>query len=131
METRDVPVYVTTPEGYVRGGVHVSADWPWAMLRADHTDAEGSLVVEDARPGRDQWMAYSQNTRKIGMVTVCSKAQADCPIYPGSVKMIHCGFDDPPRLAKKAANEEEALGHYRRVRDEIRAFVETLPDSLP
>ncbi|RKY04440.1 MAG: arsenate reductase ArsC, partial [Planctomycetota bacterium] len=40
------------------------------------------------------------------------------------------GFDDPPRLAEKAATEEEALDCYRRVRDEIRAFVETLPGSL-
>ena len=40
------------------------------------------------------------------------------------------GFDDPPKLAKTAASEEEALGHYRRVRDEIRAFVETLPEGL-
>ena len=39
-------------------------------------------------------------------------------------------FDDTPRLAKSAATEEEALAHYRRVRDEIRQFVETLPESL-
>ena len=39
-------------------------------------------------------------------------------------------LDDPPALAKTAANEEEAIGHYRRVRDEIKAFVETLPESI-
>jgi arsenate reductase len=44
--------------------------------------------------------------------------------------VTHVGFDDPPRLAKGAATEEEALSHYRRVRDEIRAFVETLPEAL-
>ena len=43
---------------------------------------------------------------------------------------IHVGFDDPPSLAKTAATEEEALNHYRRVRDEIRGFVETLPTRL-
>lgn len=48
----------------------------------------------------------------------------------GKAKIIHVGFDDPPALAKTAQTEEEALGHYRRVRDEIRAFVEGLPENL-
>ena len=64
------------------------------------------------------------------VVTVCDHANEHCPIFPGKVTHVHAGFDDPPRLAKNAANEEEALGHYRRVRDEIRAYVETLPESL-
>ena len=33
-------------------------------------------------------------------------------------------------LAEDAKTEDEALGHYRRVRDEIRAFVESLPAGL-
>jgi arsenate reductase len=45
-------------------------------------------------------------------------------------RVVHVGFDDPPALAKGAKTEEEALAHYRRVRDEIRAFVETLPGGL-
>jgi len=44
--------------------------------------------------------------------------------------VAHVGFDDPPKLAQGAKTEEEALAPYRRVRDEIRAFVETLPESL-
>jgi arsenate reductase len=36
----------------------------------------------------------------------------------------------PPKLAADAATEEERLAFYRRVRDEIRAFVQTLPESL-
>lgn len=64
------------------------------------------------------------------VITVCSHAHESCPIFPGTAKVIHKGFDDPPRLAKTATNEEEALGHYRRVRDEIKTFVETLPQSL-
>jgi arsenate reductase len=39
-------------------------------------------------------------------------------------------FDDPPHLAAGAATEEERLAPYRRVRDEIRAYVESLPTSL-
>ena len=64
------------------------------------------------------------------VVTVCAGANESCPVFPGRATVIHVGFDDPPKLAKTAASEEEVLGHYRRVRDEIRAYVETLPESL-
>ena len=65
------------------------------------------------------------------VITVCDNARESCPIFPKATKTIHIGFDDPPYLARNAATEEEALDHYRRVRDEIKAFVETLPESLP
>jgi arsenate reductase len=64
------------------------------------------------------------------VVTVCDGANEQCPFFPGPVRRVHAGFDDPPSLAAGAASEEEALAHYRRVRDEIRAFVETLPEGL-
>lgn len=63
------------------------------------------------------------------VVTVCDSAHEACPVIPGT-RIVHAGFDDPPRLAKTAASEEEAMQHYRRVRDEIRAFVETLPGAV-
>jgi len=64
------------------------------------------------------------------VVTVCSDARDACPRFPGTTPTVHAGFDDPPRLAENAASEEEALGHYRRVRDEIRNYVESLPEAL-
>jgi len=64
------------------------------------------------------------------VVTVCGHAHETCPMFPGKAKVVHLGFDDPPRLAADAMTEEEALGHYRRVRDEIKAFVERLPKAL-
>jgi arsenate reductase len=64
------------------------------------------------------------------VVTVCDHARESCPVFPGPVKSVHAPFDDPPRLAREAKTGEEALNHYRRVRDEIRRFVETLPGSL-
>jgi len=64
------------------------------------------------------------------VVTVCDHANESCPVFPGKVKRVHVSFDDPPQLARSAKTEEEALGHYRRVRDQIREFVEKLPDSL-
>jgi arsenate reductase len=64
------------------------------------------------------------------VVTICDHAREVCPIFPGGAKLIHRGFDDPPRLTRGAATEQEALRHYRRVRDEIRDFVQTLPAGL-
>ena len=64
------------------------------------------------------------------VVTVCSHAHETCPFFPGSAKVIHVGFDDPPRLAKNCGTEEEKLDCYRRVRDQIREFVLTLPQAL-
>ncbi len=63
------------------------------------------------------------------VVTVCDSAHESCPVIPGA-RIVHVGFDDPPRLAKGAASDDEAMHHYRRVRDEIRAFVGTLPQSV-
>lgn len=65
------------------------------------------------------------------VVTVCGNAHETCPFFPGQARVVHVGFDDPPALARQSSSREEALGHYRRVRDEIRAFVETLPEGLP
>lgn len=65
------------------------------------------------------------------VVTVCDQANEACPLFAGKTKVIHVGFDDPPRLAKNARNEEEALNHYRRVRDEIRHFIEHLEQYIP
>jgi arsenate reductase len=64
------------------------------------------------------------------VVTVCGHADEHCPAFPGPTRVVHVGFDDPPALARAAASEGEALAAYRRVRDEIRAFVATLPASL-
>ena len=61
------------------------------------------------------------------VITLCDDARESCPYFPAKTKLIHQGFEDPPKLAEEAKNEEEAMAPYRRVRDEIKAFVETLP----
>jgi len=65
------------------------------------------------------------------VVTLCDHAHGHCPHFPGRAVVTHHGFPDPPRLAADAKSEEEALVHYRRVRDQIRAFVLDLPGNLP
>ena len=64
------------------------------------------------------------------VITVCGHANETCPLFPARTRMLHQGFDDPPRLAETAQTEEEALTHYRRVRDEIREFILELPGRL-
>jgi arsenate reductase len=64
------------------------------------------------------------------VITLCHDAQQTCPFFPAKTAAIHHSFDDPPRLAEGAGSEEEAMHHYRRVRDEIKVYVETLPEPL-
>ena len=64
------------------------------------------------------------------VVTVCGHANEHCPIFTGKAKVVHVGFDDPPKLSAGMPDGEAKLAIYRRVRDQIRAFVETLPGSL-
>ena len=64
------------------------------------------------------------------VVTVCDNARETCPVWFGKAKKLHKSFEDPPFLAKEAKSEEEALAHYRRVRDEIKAFVLELPERM-
>lgn len=79
---------------------------------------------------------YSKSVRDLlnvpfdWVITVCDHANETCPVFPGNVRRLHVSFNDPPKLAANAKTEEEALGYYRQVRDEIRQFVETLPESL-
>ncbi|HMN42125.1 MAG TPA: metalloregulator ArsR/SmtB family transcription factor [Phycisphaerales bacterium] len=118
----------------------------WARrLKPDLIDAHSAgttpqglnpLAVKVMREvGIDISRATSKRPEDIGVpfdlvITVCDSARESCPILPGAPRTIHVGFDDPPHLARNAASEDEALTHYRRIRDEIRAFVQTLPESI-
>ncbi len=64
------------------------------------------------------------------VITVCGHADEHCPAFIGKTKVLHVGFDDPPKLAENATSSQEVLSHYRRVQDEIKHFVERLPDCL-
>ena len=65
------------------------------------------------------------------VITVCGHAHETCPAFPGNAKVIHKGFDDPPAMAKECNTEEEKLDCFRKVRDQIKSFVDSLPESLP
>ena len=89
-----------------------------------------------AEVGLDISGSTSKSPEELGdvafdyVITVCDHAHQTCPVFDAKTRVVHVGFDDPPRLAESAQGEEEAMAHYRRVRDEIKAFVETLPDAL-
>ncbi len=89
-----------------------------------------------AEAGVDITSQHSKTTAELGgqefdfVITVCGDADENCPFFPARTRVIHHGFDDPPKLAASAASEEEALAHYRRVRDEIGDFIRSLPAVL-
>ncbi len=117
----------------------------WARaLKSDGIDAYSAgtkphglnplAVRAMAEVGVDISQHASKRLEDIGVsfdvvITVCDSAHESCPVTPG-VRTVHVGFDDPPRLAKAVKSDEEAMPHYRRVRDEIRAFIETLPGAI-
>ncbi|WFB37924.1 arsenate reductase ArsC [Kiritimatiellota bacterium B12222] len=69
------------------------------------------------------------------VITLCDHAHETCPWFPENAKVVHVGFEDPRHLANTVAeaggSEEEQFEFYRIVRDDIRRFVEGLPDNLP
>ena len=79
---------------------------------------------------KSQHIDEFKDTRLDIVVTVCGHAHETCPIFPAGAKMVQVGFDDPPKLAKEIEDDEAKLDCYRRVRDEIRAFAATLPESV-
>lgn len=50
------------------------------------------------------------------VITVCGNADQACPVFPGQVNRRHWPFDDP---AHATGSEDEVMGEFRRVRDEI------------
>jgi arsenate reductase len=89
-----------------------------------------------AEAGVDISKQYSKTPQNVGpvefdfVVTVCGHADENCPVFPGKTKVVHVGFEDPPKLTRQLPEGEEKLAVYRRVRDEIRKFVESLPGAL-
>lgn len=68
------------------------------------------------------------------VITVCNNAHETCPIFPRNCRVIHVGFDDPPKMAKeietRGGSLDEQLDSYRAVRDNIEEFIKTLPERI-
>ncbi len=89
-----------------------------------------------AECGIDMSKHYSKSVDRLAhadfdyVVTVCGHANETCPVFPAKVRVIHHGFDDPPKLAEGLTDDDAIMDCYRRVRDQIRGFVDTLPARL-
>ena len=89
-----------------------------------------------AEAGVDISKHFSKTPAELGpvqfdcVVTVCGHADENCPVFPSTTRVVHVGFDDPPKRTRHLPDGEEKLAVYRRVRDEIRKFVEELPAAL-
>ena len=61
------------------------------------------------------------------VVTLCDNAKQQCPVFPGKAKLIHKAFEDPVAVF---GSEEQIMHAFRKTRDDIKAFIETLPEIL-
>jgi arsenate reductase len=123
-------------EGWARHILGDRAEFYSAGIEAKGLNPNAVRVMQEAGvdiTGQTSKLAESLKEVPLDLVvTVCGHADDTCPAFLREAKVVHVPFDDPPKLAETAATEEEALGHYRRVRDEIRAFVEEdLAEMLP
>ncbi|MFT5322371.1 MAG: arsenate reductase [Planctomycetaceae bacterium] len=97
------------PAGYVHaGGIQAMSE-----LGIDISDLRSKSINEFLPP---------EGTPPDLIISVCSGAEHDCPIFPGTVERLHWPFDDP---AHAAGTEEEKLACFRRVRDEIKTALES------
>lgn len=70
------------------------------------------------------------NTNFDYVITVCSNADQNCPVFQGDTKVIHHGFEDPSKLINENMSEEERLKLFRKTRDEIKAFIENIKSYI-
>ncbi len=95
-----------------------------AGTRAKHVRPEAIQVLKEL--GIDISSQRSKTVDEFAkrtfdhVLTVCDNAKESCPIYPGHSNRLHHSFDDP---AAVQGSEEERLAAFRRVRDEIRAYL--------
>ena len=121
-------------EGFTRHLLKDKIDAYSAGINPKGIDPKATKVM--AEVGIDISSQQSKSTNDLKdkefdfVITLCDNAQKTCPTFPAKTSLFHMGFDDPPKLAENSKNEQEALEYYRRVRDEIKVFVEKLPDIL-
>ena len=79
---------------------------------------------------RSKLVEEVMDTKFDYVITLCDHANENCPIFPDKVRRIHRGFKDTGKLAEQAISVEDKLKLYRQVRDEIKEFVEKIPDIV-
>lgn len=122
-------------EGFARRFLGSRADVFSAGIQKHGLNPDAVKVMAEA--GVDISTHKSKTLDELGtldfdlVVTVCDHANESCPVFPGECAKRHHSFDDPPRLAAGETTEERRLHHYRRVRDEIEAYIQKLAQEWP
>ncbi len=118
-------------EGWAR---HLKGDVVDAYSAGIRPIGVSSRAIETmAEAGVDISVHTSKHIDDLGgvdfdyVVTLCDNAAQNCPVFPGKVKIIHKPFKDPYFAT---GSEEQVMAEFRKVRDQIKAFIETIPDSL-
>ena len=117
-------------EGYLR---HVANDKYEAVSAGIEPKGLNPLAVEvmreigiDISGHRSKHVDEFTGQRFDYVLTVCDNARESCPIFPGQISTIHHSFDDPAALQ---GSEEKRLALFRRVRDQLREYLKSFPQS--
>jgi arsenate reductase (thioredoxin) len=93
----------------VSAGTHPVGLNPYAVMVMQEANVDiSNHASERVDPYLEQHFDY--------VITVCGRAQDNCPIFPGASSMLHWGFDDP---AKAEGTYEQQVVVFRQIRDEI------------
>ncbi len=61
------------------------------------------------------------------VITLCGNAREQCPAFGGKARLVHVPFEDPTLAV---GSPDQIMAAFRETREQIRAFIETLPESL-
>jgi arsenate reductase len=118
-------------EGWARALIGDRVDALSAGVEAHGLNPRAVRVMQEA--GVDISGQRSRTLEQLGtvvpdlVVTVCDNAAERCPVFPGRTAKVHHAFRDP---ARAQGTDDEVMAVFREVRDEIREFVEGLPELL-
>ncbi len=120
-------------EGYVR---HFRPDFEVFSAGTSPAPEVHPLAIEvmdedgvDIRSGEPKLVNVFIDQPFDYVITVCDSAKESCPVFIGDVKeQIHIGFEDP---AMATGTEEEVIGVFRKVRDQIKNDFKKFLDSIP
>jgi len=96
-------------------------------------DVSSRAIRAMAEAGVDTSMQKSKHVDEFSgidfdyVVTLCDNAAESCPVFSGKARIVHKPFEDPYFAS---GSEEQIMATFRKVRDDIRTFIETLPGSL-
>jgi len=99
--------------------------WPAGVSsRATKVMAEAGV---DISSHESQHVDEFSQIRFDYVITLCDNARQKCPLFAGDAKLVHKPFNDPVMMT---GTDDEIIAAFRKTRDEIKSFVETLPESL-